>query len=343
MSDNSNPIILPDTNTGNGARFIKWFSYSNGSTVPLYEVDNFAAFNQIIGYAKFLNRDYGSVYYRGVNGLYDNVLPSIMRNRRRGIAQDITDLINNIGGNSYFRGALHLQNTLKPKNIEDRETFRKNKLIKQYNKYRIEGLLQHYAGFTRFIDLVDNHWIALWMGLHSFKVCGEKGQFIKCVRRSIAPIEAIQEYCKSFSTDTGTWELPDSFFEYILLMAFPEGAENDRKVTIPKDGVYETDNLVLVDLRKALPSVFLRPHAQHALVMRRKEKGEASYLASYYDLASQVVGIIRVRTDIAGEWLGSGGLVTKENLFPSPAEDSGYNNLLKNKIFQNPFEIKKYF
>lgn len=331
----NNPTVLPNSNTGNGAKFIRTFRFTIGHEVPIYNVENEAAFNQLIGYAKYLNANYGSVYYRGIDSLYDNVRPSIMRRRTWGVADDLNALISEINDHPILKNSLKLMCCQKSRNKRDEED---NKKFKRNNKYRIEALLQHYCGFTRFLDVVDNHWIALWMGLHDFNKCGEGGKYINCVKREVLPIDVLF-YTNGMPPRSGISEndFPDKCYEYILLMAFPE--EGGSSV----NGVYETKEFALVDLRKALPSIYLRPHAQHALVMRRRDKGETSLMASYYDMASQVVGIIQVRIDIADKWIGDGKLVRKENMFPLPSIDAGYNSLLKNEVFKYPFEIVKYF
>lgn len=104
----------------------------------------------------------------------------------------------------------------------------------------------------------------------------------------------------------------------------------------PIMGVSETEEFVEVDLRKALPSFYLGPHAQHALVIRKRDDGKKSHDAKYYDLSHQAIGILRVLIDIADQWLGNGALVTKDNLFPSPSVDQGYNGLLKKLNFYRP-------
>lgn len=327
------PIILPEQFSKDGAKFIKSFRFVGGHSVPVFEVDNLAAFNQLIGYSKFVNRDYGTVYYRGTDGLYDTVRPSIMRQRKHGQALDITELIHKIEADKYLNPSLQLEATIKPRKDNYIADHNLNKRIRRCNKYRIEGLLQHYAGFTRFVDIVDNHWIALWMGLHRFDSCGEGRKFIKCSKRELTPFDVLN-MVKDPST---AHQFSEELYVYILLLAFP-----DRNVE-SYNGVVETDEMVLVDLRKALPSFYLRPHAQHALVMRRRDNGEKSTDAAYYDLAEEVVGILRVRIDIAARWLGDGQLVSQENMFPSPSVDNGYNGLLKNQLFEYPFEIKKYF
>ena len=53
--------------------------FKNGHEVNIFEVSDYCALNQLIGYAKFLNTDYGDVYYRGEVELHDTLLPSVSR------------------------------------------------------------------------------------------------------------------------------------------------------------------------------------------------------------------------------------------------------------------------
>lgn len=326
------PVILGKNNTCTGCSYVENFSYKNGASVPIYDIKTPSAFNQLIGYAKYINNEYGNVYYRGVNGLYDNVSPSIMRKRTRGIGQDIKDFISKIRDDEYLKESLHLKLDYKfQKNINHSL---KNEL-KRNNKYIIEALLQHYIGKSRFIDVVDNHWIALWMGLHNFIECGEGGQFVTCEKRSIDVSNILDAASDNICVLSDKFQ--STAYEYVILLAMPYAKKE------PLRGVIETEQLVEVDLRKALPSIFLRPHAQHAMVIRKRDIEENVYDAAYYDMASQVIGLLRIRTDLADKWLGEGKLVSKENLFPSPSIDSGYNNLLKNELFDHNFQVKKYF
>lgn len=326
------PVVINKNNTCAGSKFIGMHTYKNGPSVPLYDVATPSAFNQLIGYAKYINEKYGNVYYRGVKGLYDNVSPSLMRNRTRGIAQDLKDLISKINEDPYLKKSLHL---LPPLRKADENIFTINHERSRNNKYRIEGLLQHYIGKTRFIDVVDNHWVALWMGLHDFIECGEGSQFIRCQKRTITISSLLDAASHNICSLSDAFQA--TIYEYVILLAMPYYQKE------PLCGVIETEELVEVDLRKALPSTFLRPHAQHAMVIRKRDIEEKVSDAKYYDMASQVIGILRIRTDLADKWLGCGDLVCKENLFPSPSIDMGYNNLLKNKLFDNNFQVKKYF
>ncbi|WP_338865534.1 hypothetical protein [Myxococcus stipitatus] len=47
------------------------------------------------------------------------------------------------------------------------------------------------------------------------------------------------------------------------------------------------------------------------------------------DLSDFVVGVIRIDTQQAQEWLGSGALANTHHLFPPPYYDEGYRHFLK--------------
>lgn len=327
------PRRFNESNRIGGCVLVGKHTFRIGVEVPLFDISSFSAFNQIVGYAKYLNKDFGNVYYRGINGLYDNVMPSLMRGRTRGIAQDLKNLIGAIQEDEYLKNSLHLLPMLIPTK-NNKSIYSQNNHRKRINKYLIEGLLQHYAGKTRFIDVVDNHWIALWMGLHDFIECGEGHEFISCRKRTVNISTVLDAVLNG--VDLQSEDFKQNIYEYILLLAMPYPAKTSQ-------GVYENGDWVEVDLRKALPSTFLRPHAQHAMVIRKRDIEENAYDANYYDMASQVIGILRIRTDLADKWLGYGELLSKDNLFPSPSLDQGYNNLLKNSLFNPNFKIKKYF
>ena len=76
------PKILTEKSTVEGCKFVQFYKYRNGHTVPIYDVLSTNALNQLIGHVKFDNAPYGNVYYRGVGGLYDNVVN--LWSRRKG-------------------------------------------------------------------------------------------------------------------------------------------------------------------------------------------------------------------------------------------------------------------
>lgn len=317
------PNIIKNTNTIEGCQFIEDFKFDRGHVAPLYEISTTGAFNQIIGYAKFQNALYGNVYYRGVSDIFPNVLPSIMRHRTKGIPKDLHSIMNKMAESDYYIDSLKL--------ISKGDFELDIKTTIRYNKHIIEGLLQHYIGFTRFLDVVDNHWVALWMGNHRFIMHGRGKRFCDCVNRDLSVGTIYENIANNVNLDK-------NLYNYILLIAMPFA---DR---LPIRGIVETENFIEIDLRQALPSIYLRPHAQHALVIRRRDIEKYQNDAKYYDMASQVVAILRIRIDNANLWLGDGQFLKKENLFPSPSIDQGYNNLLmQNQTFTHPFEIIKYF
>lgn len=342
------PVIITPKSNFNGVTLAQMFRFRNGVEVPMYEVSTISGFNQLIGFSKFVNRDYGEVYYRGVNKVFDNVLPSLMRARTSGVASDLTQLINKLYSCEMFRKTLKLSLPVSNNKL----SINKNRILKncvnRNNKYIIEGVLQHYSGSTRFLDIVDNHWVALWMGLHKYEELGKGHLYSRYTKRILPQIDYLEHLAKCFSSNkirelsslediTNALKVEeaelDKYYLYVLLIATP----NDMLEQQP--GSFENNNFVLVDLRKALPSFFLRPHAQHAYVIKTRDKIKADE----YDLASQVVGIIKIRVDKADEWLGNGTLLTQSNLFPPPAIDQGYYTLLEyHKELTGIFRIKKY-
>jgi hypothetical protein len=95
-----------------------------------------------------------------------------------------------------------------------------------------------------------------------------------------------------------------------------------------KPGYYFGENTELVDLRMAVPSVFLRPHAQHGLLFRCK--GAANERPN--DYSKQIRGIVRVSLKDALDWLGEGKIVGTHSLFPPPFYDNGYQILLESGV-----------
>mgnify|MGYP005809278761 FL=1 len=276
--------------------------------VPIFEVSDYRALNQLIGYAKFLNTDYGDVYYRGEVHLHNSLLPSISRKPNP----------------PKFEQAL---NSAIKKAIDDTKFSRTAKLTgfkgKENPALIVEALLQHYGYSTHFVDLVDNHWIALWFGLNQFEKIQNLSEYCYYQKRNINPIELVT-----------TKDLEASIYQYMLLVAV------DNNAAPVERGIYVGNEIITIDLRSSLPSIFLRPHAQHGLVVRRNiHEPTASF-----DISSNVVAIIRLRIDNVISWIGSGNLLETANLFPSPAYDYGYEILLQRKdLFENEYhKIAQY-
>lgn len=291
--------------------FVREFKFNNGHSVPMFEVLSMHGLNQIIGSAKFNNKDAANVYYRGECKIHDSLIPSIFRGCiRTSKAKDLHSLIEKIRHDHKMKTSVKLSG---------------NSSSKAIDTAKVEGMLQHYGVKTRYLDLVDNHWVALWMGNNSH-----------------ASIKALKDYCHYYQREIPLIDIAErkdfdmeSFFQYILLVAIPFSDQ------VENDGVKISEDFIEVDLRKSLPSVFLRPHAQHGIVVRKKLANEK--YAADYDMSSQVIGILRIRVDRVKKWLGDGELLSQANLFPPPTSDYGYDILLsRDDLFSENNKIAKY-
>lgn len=301
-------VIKPNMNIRD-TTLVGIHEFSCHHQVPVYDVLTFHALNQILGLVKFNNRQFGNVYYRGECRLHDSLIPSLMRrgNNPNTLSKMLMDVINKVLNDN------HLPNTLN--------------LTTNNAKHIVEGTLQHYGIPTRNIDLVDNHWIALWMGLFKCEKYKSLLSYYHYVKREIPLVDNLEG--KDLSSE--------DMYQYILLVAIPYGHSANQ------DGVWHSKEFVEIDLRQALPSFFIRPHAQHGIVVKRKV--EKCINSSDYDLAAQVCAIFRMRIDRVSKWIGTGDMLTQDNLFPSAAYDGGYDRLLqRNDIFHTRhFEITRYF
>lgn len=86
-------------------------------------------------------------------------------------------------------------------------------------------------------------------------------------------------------------------------------------------GVYFGEKTYTIDLRKALPSTFLRPCAQHGWIVRGKQDD--------YVFDDNVSCVIRINVDLAKIMLGNGLLLSQDNFFPDETIDQGYHVLLE--------------
>ena len=176
----------------------------------------------------------------------------------------------------------------------------KNKVFNSLDQFAHEPLLQHYGLKTSWIDLVDNIWVALWFACHKAYSTGSLGEYLHFEQRTE-------------SKDPGG-------FAYILLVA----ADSKRAQGSPA-GVVIGKKTELIDLRVTAPSIFLRPHAQHGLLMR--VRGDT--VMRPIDYSPQIRGIIRIGLGDALEWLGQGKMLGVHALFPPPFYDRGYDILLQ--------------
>lgn len=222
------------------------------------------------------------------------------------------------GQGVFFRGQSRLYQTLSPtllRGVKDGppNVSRRALLDKLLSSIETEGsalravdpdcrepLLQHYGIRTTWLDVVDNIWIALWFACHSACSAGWPEEYLHFEKRIPNP-RVDQEYA------------------YVLLLA------SAYSTPIPdKPGRFKDKRSETIDLRTAVPSHFVRPHAQHGLLVRRLSN--AGLPVS--DQLPLHVGTIRIRLEAALEWLGDATTLTTHSLFPPAFYDYGYRELL---------------
>lgn len=209
---------------------------------------------QAVGYLKYAGNQMGGVYFRGQNKPYPKILPSLYRN-----------------GSGSPKGKNKRETALSDFKNQART---KEAILRGTPDYTWEPLLQHYGIRTRWLDLVDNIWTALWFACHTAHPTGNLKEYIH-----FSPSQ--EEY------------------GYIILMQ--TGIERPVE---DRPGLWRSDSAEIIDLRRAAPSIFLRPHAQHGILIRRIAYPDVPSV----DLSDLVVGRIRVKSEMARSWLGQGEL-----------------------------------
>ncbi|MFN8354218.1 MAG: FRG domain-containing protein [Spirosomataceae bacterium] len=253
------------------------YKFKNGLELPIFEIYSYHTLSQFVGYAKYLNREIGNVYLRGQHKLYDTLLPSIFRRTN--------------SNSGFSNRCKHISEFLSI-------CSQKMQFIKDLDDYAKEPLIQHYGIHTRWIDLVDNLWIAIWFGIHDWHTRLYDREYKNIVRRKGGKDE----------------------YMYLLLVC-SDGILEQKNCP----GLYKGQNTFTIDLRKACPSTFLRPHSQHALLMRTKKMDTLADV----EMASSIVGIIRLKVDDCFDWIGDNGLVSARSLFPPANFDHGYGVLIE--------------
>lgn len=189
------------------------------------------------------------------------------------------------------------------------ESLAQTKNFKDRDNLIIEPMLQHYGIRTYWLDIVDNVWVALWFAVH----------------KTNSKIIDGREYIHIFENDGDQ-------YGYIFLIGSDATKEDANK-----PGVYVGKQTTLVDLRKAVPSYFLRPHAQHALMLKKN----SSELSDYADYSDHIVAIAKISVSNALKWIGQTGLLSVQSLFPPPYYDTGYEQLLNE--YKMPDSCKELF
>ena len=248
--------------------------------IPIYSVSTADGLNQLVGYIKHINAANGTVLYRGQCKLYSNITASINHSSEN-IEENRQKL------NKAIDSILSDEYIL---NFFDFKTIGVSGWD-LYQKLAIEATLQHYGAKTYCVDFVDNHWTALWFGLYRWNGANKRYEKRK----------------KPENVDDG-----DGYM-YLFLYVTETEVSNFC-------GIYFGENTYTMDLRKILPSTFLRPSSQHGWIVRGKQEE--------YDFNNNIACVIKIDIELADAMLGNGCLLQIDNFFPSETRDKGYEVLL---------------
>lgn len=260
--------------------------YDKITGLEVLQINTLQSLIQVLGYQKFkLSGKGGRIVYRGQTALYN------MGNDEHG------EYLFQPSALRKVRRDVAL-NATKTKVKDQIGVLRKMvprfASVEQFSNAALEGLLQQYGIPTTWFDAVDNIWIALWFACYKSDnsvIIGknpESRSFWHMVRRN------------------PRLEEPKDRFAYVFVL----GAD--------------AKNAELIDLRNELPSDYIRPHAQHGVMIRTR--GVKSI-----NMFSLVKGIVRVRLEDALDWLGDGGMLRPESIVPPPNYDSGFKMLLNSE------------
>lgn len=268
---------------------------SNGEHVPVYKIDSFHVLTQFVGYAKYVNREQANVYLRGQTKLYGGrLIPSIFRPSDGKSSVSYSERL------PKYRQRVHTALTDNP-------------AFNSIDSDAIVPLLQHYGIKTSWLDIVDNLWVALWFGLHRFDAI------------------TLQDHEHIHIS-----EVPQTDYAYLFLLAVDaqnELTRRTKKCEIKVPGIYIGEKTCLVGLRKAVPSYYLRPHAQHGLMIHKNSildtKGRP-LIKSDVDYSEFIVGVAKIQASMGLSWIGQNGLLSIQSLFPPTFYDNGYCKLIQN-------------
>lgn len=177
----------------------------------------------------------------------------------------------------------------------------------------VEGVFQQYGLKSRWIDAVDNIWIALWFACH------------RCWSSETGDLHYERRDARK--------EMVDDPYAYVLALEVDlNGATSDGN-----KGYCRGKSCEFLDLRRALPSYYIRPHVQHGVLIREISGHGNPKL----DQSGLIRCVIKIPLDIALSWLGDGVSFSVGSIFPTPHFDTGLQ-LLLNLEYESFAKLKNY-
>lgn len=263
---------------------VKGVKSSTGNWVDVVQIESPEALSQAIGYLKYNSE--GTVLLRGQQTLYSSgfPLPSALRAKDPASCNELIVKVINMSGRWEKKPNKHfgIYDDVLPIGNE-------NLINIGVKQYCIEPLLQHYGVKTTWLDLTDSIPYALYFSLV---------EYVK------------EEKCEKSQAS--------SMFNNVRVRLSNKNKEpysylyaiNIGKLTKPdyRKGIDRHETGWLMDARRAIPSHFIRPHAQHGLLFKP--------LFPTFSNVSPCFVVFRFKKSDAEKWIGNGTIFKHRSIYP---------------------------
>lgn len=291
---------------------------SGKDAVQAIHISSLTSLIQTVGYLKFNSPS--PVYFRGQRTVHESGLP------KPSLYRDNISNVNLEESIKLYYTAVYENDELDPSSLREPFITSHNKdLTSQVlspvgaNQRIVEPLLQHYGLPTRWIDLTNSLPYALFFSLAFF------GKRIKTL-----PIDdgynahsngtSLSRIFKNVpvALPNDPFDLPVPEHVYLYALCFgEETTETDERAA---RGEHRMQGGYVMDLREAIPSIYLRPHAQHGLVFSPHSFSEYSECPLFSPDSSPDSpcrgALFQIDSNDVIRWLGQGELFVPSSIFP---------------------------
>lgn len=284
----------------------------NSQFIEIVHVKTLEALIQALGYLK--SQSDGPVFFRGQDKVYSSIAPSPSGIRKHKGNSDacrveIYNTIKNAGAWPKCSSINWNDDILLSHCLMMNNKTTKNLIGWDVPLYAFEPLLQHYGLETRWLDLTDSLPYALFFSLARYGESMSAGNYNSEELKGLIP----DNYPSSLSLvlnnipvallgDTLSLEGSE---EYVYLYAISPGKQDNHM--LPQDkckGLYKYTCGYVIDMRQAVPSTYVRPHAQHGLLYAQLNKPAPEFC------------IFEIDTRKVVRWIGNGTLFKVPSIYP---------------------------
>lgn len=293
--------------------------------IEVIDCSEYSTLVQSIGYLKYAMP--GPVFYRGQTQLFGtgSLKASIYRDNDPEKNERLQKLLMHLAESSDQT----IWSDYSLNTFEANQKVGKNRIFHDVPLYGLEGVLQHYGINTRWLDITDSLSHALFFSLAQYR----KLKITKPFSREHSPQTGGSCCSRLMKNMVVNVEGPENRHCYLIALSPGKLCTNSVQNNIK--GLSEYDEGFVLDARTAIPSQYLRPHAQHGLLYRPKRSN-----------AIERIFIFRLHVEKVKQWIGTGLAVSPSTIFPpirslnackpcpnpTKSADKGLNDIEKNLI-----------